>query len=199
MIITVSSPSCNKADYYVDGKIIASAVERESSNLQKITIYEHGIPRYTLAERSRFEWILRQYLFLLSFFIRILLKPTYDIYIGNEWVGSSMEKWIKPIETFQIGNDIYKTYTHKNETFSLHKNNSQIALITKTAAPLFTTTSKPRSYSVIYDNSEPLWIIYMFCILTDYWFFLGGENAGNKKIIVFKDPYEKYTQWEPGK
>lgn len=199
MLITVIYPVCKSADYYADGKMIASAVGDERSNLNRITIYEDGHPKYRVVERSKLLWGLGRFIPLISLLIRLLIKPTYDIYAGEDTIGSSLEKWIKPVQTFQIGSDIYKTYTHKRETFSIHKNGSQVALITKTHEPFFSTTSRPRSYSVLYEKSEPLWIIYMFCVYADYRFFLGSENAGNEKIIVFKDPYEKYTQWQPGK
>ena len=162
MLITVISPGCKSADYYADGKMIASAVGDERSNLNRITIYEDGNPKYRVVERSKLLWGLGQFIPLISIFVRLLINPTYDIYAGEEKRGSSLEKWIKPVQTFQIGSDIYKTYTHKRETFSLHKNGSQVALITKTHDPFFSTTSRPRSYSVLYEKSEPLWIIYMF-------------------------------------
>lgn len=199
MLITVTSQTCKNADYYADGKMIASAVGDECSNLNRITIYEDGNPKYRVVERSKLLWGLGRFIPLISLLIRLLIKPTYDIYAGEDTIGSSLEKWIKPVQTFQIGSDIYMTYTHKHEVFSLHKNGSQVALITKTYEPFFSTTSRPRSYSVLYDNSEPLWIIYMFCVYADYRFFLGSENAGNKRILVFKDPYEKCTHWKPEK
>ena len=199
MLITVISPGCKSADYYADGKMIASAVGDERSNLNRITIYEDGNPQYRVVERSKLLWGLGRFIPLISIFVRLLINPTYDIYAGEEKRGSSLEKWIKPVQTFQIGSDIYKTYTHKHEVFSLHKNESQVALIRKTYEPVFSTTSRPRSYSVLYEKSEPLWIIYMFCVYADYRFFLGSEKAGNKRILVFKDLYERYTQWEPGK
>ena len=197
MIIKVTSPVSNSADYYADGKMIASALAQESPNLNRITVYEDDRPKYRMVERSKLLWGLRQIIPPISIIVSLLVNPTYDIYMGERIVGSSLEKWVKPVETFQIGSDIYRTYTHKHETFSLHKNGSQVALISKTYAPLFTTTSRPRSYSVLYEASEPLWLIYMFCVYADYRFFLGGGNAGNEKILVFKDPYEKYTHWKP--
>lgn len=197
MMITARDVSYRNTDYYVNGEKIATAFSRECRDLNRIRIYENGQPRYRLDESSRVEWIMRRYLLHISLIFQLLKNPTYDVYDGERKVGSSWEKWFKALRTFHINGDMYRTFTHKNETFSLHKNGEQVALYIKTPEKFFSTTSVPRSYSVLYESTEPLWIIYLFCVFEDLCWFADSDNGGTKKILVFRDPYESYTLWTP--
>lgn len=185
----------NCADYYVNGRKIASTSSQLCKDLTRITLYENQQPRYKLIEHSRMEWILFNWAYPLSFFLPFFLNPVYDIYDGTKKVGASLERWLKPIHNFSIRNDIYRDHLHKNETFSLHKNGQQIALYIKDPCTFYSTTEQQRSYSIWYDESVPTWIIYMFCIFYDWLFF--SCHPGTKKIMVYNDSHIEYTKWRP--
>lgn len=196
MLITVKDKQGAYNDYFVNGERVASSVADCINQMERIVVYEEGAPKYRLVERSKLLWFLTRYLSVISLLISVIVNSIYDIYEGDNHIGASQEKWFKGIRSFKINGDLYQINTHKNEKFSLHKNGKQVALYVKTPEKFFTTTYKPRSYSVSYDAMVPLWIIYLFAAWVDL-IFTRADGGDTKKVIVFRDPHPEYTLWQP--
>lgn len=168
--------------------------------MDEIVIYQNGAPKYRLKESSRLVWFLRNGLPLISFLISLFLNGRYAVFEDDAEIGCAREKWIKPISSFVIRDDLYRMFAHKGNCFSLTKNSIQIALYTKRPEGSVFHAAPPwpaHTYDVDYEEAEQIEIIELFCLFIDVFFFTLYDGTSNIKVIVPNDPYSHHTLWQP--
>lgn len=163
--------------------------------MDEIVVYQNSVPKYQFKENDRFIWFLRNCLPLLSLVIAALLNGRYAIFEDDIEIGYAREKWVKPISSFVIRNDVYQLFIHKGNRFSLMKNGMQIALYTKRCEEWL--KSQPLTYDIDYDNSEEIEMIDLFCLFIDVFFFTPYNGSSHIKVIVPHDRYSEHTLWQP--
>lgn len=163
--------------------------------VDEIVVYQNSVPKYQFKENDRFIWFLRNCLPLLSLIIAALLNGRYAIFEDDIEIGYAREKWIKPISSFVIRDDIYQLFVHQGNRFSLMKNGIQVALYTKRCEEWL--KSQPLTYDIDYDKNEEIEIIELFCLFIDVFFFTPYNGSSHIKVIVPHDRYSEHTLWQP--
>lgn len=184
----------------------------------KLIIFQDGQIKFRLKESNRLNWALNSVLpicVLLLCFTLFIFFPQYEalwvslflvfiilvvgsinrqysIFEGEEEIGFSQERWIKPISSFSIRNNNYRIYSHSHERYSLFKDGIQIALYNRKLEK-----SKNR-YLIYYSADEPLEVIELFCLWIDMFHY--DEGRGRTILKTFNlhpDKHTEYTFWRP--
>lgn len=184
----------------------------------KLVIFQDGHVKYRLKESNRLNWALNSILpvcvlllgFTLSIFfpqyealwkslsfifiIMILtsVNQQYSIFEGEEEIGFSQERWIKPISSFSIRNSNYRIYSHSHERYSLFKDGIQVGLYNRKLEKW------KNRYLIYYSADEPLEIIELFCLWIDMFHYdNGGGRTVLKTFTLRPDKHTEYTFWRP--
>lgn len=184
----------------------------------KLIIFQDGHTKYRLKESNRWNWALNSVLpvcalllcfalfiffsqneglwvsLFLVFIIMVVgsINRQYSIFEGEEKIGFSQERWIKPISSFLIRNNTYRVCTHSHERYSLFKDGTQIALYNRKL-----DKSKSR-YLIYYSADEPLEIIELFCLWIDMFHYDDGRGRITLKTVSLRpDKHPEYTLWRP--
>ncbi len=183
----------------------------------KLVIFQDGHVKYRLKESNRLNWALRSILpicVLLLCFTLFIVFPQYEawwvllfliftvmvvgsvnrqysVFEGEEEIGASQERWIKPIGSFSIRNSTYRICSHSHERYSLFKDGMQIALYNRKLEK-----SKNR-YLIYYSADEPLEIIELFCLWIDMFHYDDGRWTTLKTFGLHPDKHPEYTFWRP--
>ena len=181
--------------FFRDEIMIGTSRYTYGFSMDEIVVYQNSVPKYQFKENDRFIWFLRNCLPLLSLIIAALLNGRYAIFEDDIEIGYAREKWIKPISSFVIRNDVYQLFVHEGNRFSLMKNGIQVALYTKRCEEWL--KSQPLTYDIDYDKSEEIEIIELFCLFIDVFFFTPYNGSSHIKVIVPHDRYPEHTLWQP--
>lgn len=178
--------------FYQNDILIGTSRNTHGLSMDEIAICKNNTRTMTLKETNFFVWFLR-HIPILSIFFMIFINSRFILLDNGKKIGYAKDKWFSPIRNFVIYGDIYKLYVHKNDNFSLTKNDTQIALYKK--APY--SKHKNNTYFITFSPQESITIIQLFCIFIDLFFYDNYNGRVIEKNIVFNDRHTKHTLWSP--
>lgn len=124
--------------------------------------------------------VLAPYSYSLNFFM-LFINSRFILLEGGKTIGYTKDKWFVPIRNFVIHKDAYKLYAHKNDNFSLTKNNIQIALYKKESY----AKHKNNTYSIFILHRNQLQSFNYFAFLLICSFMITTMAVLSKKTLSF--------------
>lgn len=121
----------------------------------------------------------------------------YFFYENDTLCGNSEKIHFQPAYQLNFKSDIFELREHKNNVFSLMKNQKQVALYKRPS----TSFNEQLSYFVDFCDEKMLPFFLLFCAFIDTQFYPNHASFHmyKKEVdVVFNDPFAERAKWRSG-